>query len=107
MPMEQTNKEHKKRQEAMKKRLQTLGTGNPVVKQAIEENEPKRDVYKEFAVVDELVSAARNKYRVDGDFKTCIRNLAEALGKLAGAKSVGGLDTDKNISDNSEDEAKY
>ena len=107
MPIESMDKENKKRQEAMKKRLQALGIGNPVVKQAIEENEPKRDVYKEFAVIDELVNAARNKYRVDGDFKTCVRHLAEALGKLAEGKSTGGIDSKTNEVQNKETEADY
>src|SRR3990167_10570392 len=82
------DKEMKKKQEAMKKRLASLGTGNPVVKMAIEEQDPEKHqkLHQQFAPVDELVMAARKKFMDDGDFKTCIRNLAEALGRLAGAK---------------------
>src|SRR3990167_8466863 len=88
MPMEQTDKEYKKRQEAMKKRLAALRTDNPVVKMAIEEQDPEKHqkLHQQFAPVDELVMAARKKFMDDGDFKTCIRNLAEALRRLAGAK---------------------
>lgn len=101
------DKEYKKRQAAMKKRLKSLGSDNPVVSQAIKDNEPQRDTYKEFAVVDELVSAARNKYRVDGNFKACVQNLSEALGKLASGENSEGLDTGDNKGENKKSEENY
>lgn len=102
-----TDKGYQKRQAAMKKRIEGLGTDNPVVKMAAKSNEPKRDAYKEFSIVDELVRAARNKYSEGGDFQTCVSYLAEALGKLAKSKNTKGLDTDENKGENNSDEENY
>ena len=103
------DKEMKKKQEAMKKRLASLGTGNPVVKMAMEEQDPEKHekLHQEFAPVDELVMAARKKFMEDGNFKACIRNLADALGKLAGAKGSAGIDSGENKVQNKETEADY
>ena len=61
MPMTDMDKEMKKRKEAMQKRLEKLGTGNPVVSQAVKTNKPHENT-GEWDIVEELVSAARKRY---------------------------------------------
>lgn len=77
------DKEYKAKQEALKKRLVGLGSSNPVVKQAIQNNTPKpeRD-YKEWKVVEELYYAAERKFREGDSLKTCVNNLIAALQKV-------------------------
>jgi len=75
----------KKRKKAMQSRLKKLGADNPVVKQAIKKNEPKRDAYEDFEIVHELVSASYSKYAEgEGSLKECVSNLGEAITKAAG-----------------------
>lgn len=91
----------KKRRAAMKKRLATLGKNNPVVAEAIKNQEPyQEDVkWKAWRVVDELVSAARQKYldKEGASMKECVANLASALSKLASKK---GLSEEKTKDEN-------
>lgn len=107
MPDVSPDKEMEKRRKAMKSRLEKLGTDNLVVKMAVNSNEPKRDTYKEFAVVDELVNAARNKYREQGNFKVCVSSLAEALGRLAKTGKAEGVDKTNSNSENGLSEDEY
>jgi len=86
-PMMAMDKEMKKKKEAMKKRLASLGMDNPVVKSAMKSQDPMQHdkKWQEWNVVDELVSAARRKY-FDGEGESmgkCVGNLADALSKLA------------------------
>ncbi len=94
--MNDMDKEMKKRREAMKQRLEKLGTDNPVVAEAIKHNKPHKDM-EEFGIIDELVMAARKNFEEDGNLKECAISLSEALQKIA---KNGGLDKGKSNSDN-------
>lgn len=94
--MTDMDKEMKKRREAMKKRLEKLGTGNPVVAEAVKHNQPHKDM-DEFEVVEELVAAARKRYQEDGNLKQCVISLSEALQKVV---KGGGVDKGVPTGDN-------
>lgn len=96
-PMGNMDKEMKKRQEAMKSRLAGLKS-NPVTDQAVKQNQPKKDSYQTFRPVDELVSAARNNFERDGQLKTCLTHLGNAILDLA---KSGGLDKGASKQDTS------
>lgn len=108
MPMTDWEKKNKKRKEAMKKRLASLGKDNPVVARAVKNQEPPQEdtKWKNWNVVDELVSAARREYfdKEGSSMSKCIANLATALQKLSGTK---GLDTAAAKDNNSELEEDY
>jgi len=75
----------KKRKKAMQNRLKKLGADNPVVKQAIKKNEPRRDAYEDFEIVHELVAAAYSGYAEGGgSLKESVANLGTAISKAAG-----------------------
>jgi len=82
--------EYQKRRDAMAKRLVTLGKDNPVVAKAISAQKPPEmdEKYKNWEIVDELVSAARREYmdKEGGSMNKCVANLANALSKLASKK---------------------
>jgi len=84
------NSDFQKRREAMKKRLVSLGKDNPVVARAMKAQEPPQEdtKWKEWEVVDELVSAARREYfdKDGGEMGECVANLSKALSKLASEK---------------------
>ena len=85
-------KENRKKKEAMKKRLLSLGKDNPVVAKAIKQQEPPMEDKKwaNWDVVDTLVSAARREYfdKEDANLQTCVSNLSRALAKLASKKPI-------------------
>lgn len=87
MPMGKMDKEMQKKREAMKSRLAALGKNNPVVMGAMKMQDPHHEdmKWKNWQVVDELVSAARREYmdKENGSMKECVINLATALSKLA------------------------
>ena len=87
--LESTNmdKEMKKRQQAMRDRLSSLKK-NPVVDQALKQTQPKQDSWETFRPVEELVSAARVKYEGDGELKTCLTHLGNAILDLAKSKTL-------------------
>jgi len=102
------SKEFQKRKEAMKKRLVSLGKNNPVVAKAVKNQEPPQEdtKWKEWQIVDELVSAARREYfdKEGGKMNECIANLASALSKLASQK---GLDKGKEKHNNDDIDEDY
>lgn len=83
------DKEIKQRREAMKKRLEKLGE-NPIVEKAIENQEPEEDLYEDFEIVHELVSAAFATYSEKKNLKKCMKELGESIVKASqqlGSKS--------------------
>lgn len=78
-----TDKEYKKKQKALQKRVKSLGVDNPVVKKAVKRLEPSRDAYEDFEIVHELVSAAYSEYEGQGNLKTCMSDLGKAISKAA------------------------
>ena len=86
------SKSHEKRKEAMKKRLFSLGKNNPVVVKAIKSQDPPMEdmKWKNWAIVDELVSAARHEYfnKEGSSMSKCVANLATALSNLASKKTL-------------------
>jgi len=101
------SKEYQRKKEAMKKRLILLGKKNPVVAKAVKNQEPpKEDIkWKEWQIVDELVSAARREYfdEEKGEMNECIANLASALSKLASQKGIDKGNQKHNNDDIDED----
>lgn len=89
-----------KRKAAMAKRIASLGKGNPVIAQAVKSQKPPEqdNRWKNWEIVDELVSAARKRYFDEEGEKmnVCISNLSKALAKLATQK---GLDKSSGKSD--------
>lgn len=77
------DKEYKKKQKVLQKKVKKLGTENPVVKEAVKRLKPKRDAYEDFEVVHELVSAAYSKYEEQGNLNECMSNLGKAILKAA------------------------
>jgi len=92
-------KERKAREAAMLSRLKKLPKENDIVKIAIKRKAADtrgQDVWKQFEIVDELVSAARKKV-TDGDsFDEAIMELGEALCSL--------VDNGKKKADDDSDE---
>lgn len=76
-----------KRRNAMKGRLASLGKDNPVVAEAMKRQDPPQEdaKWKNWNIVDELVSAARKEYfdEKGESMKDCLTNLSQALSKLA------------------------
>jgi hypothetical protein len=99
---------YQKRKEAMKKRLASLGKGNPVVAKAVKAQEPPEEdkKWKDWQIVDELVSAARREYMDEKgkSMNECVSNLANALSKLASKK---GLDTRSKKHNNEDIDEDY
>ena len=80
------DEDSKKRKKAMQTRLKKLGTDNPVVKKAVEKNQPREDkAYEKFEIVHELVSAAFSEF-AEGKFtmKESMLNLSKAIKQAAG-----------------------
>lgn len=102
------SKDYQKRKEAMKKRLASLGKGNPVVAAAVKNQEPPQEdtKWKNWNIVDELVSAARHSYfKEEGEsMQDCVANLASALSKLASKK---GLDNGNGKVENDDIDEDY
>lgn len=102
------NKDYQKRRDAMKHRLTALGKSNPVVAKAMKNQEPPQEdtKWKNWNIVDELVSAARREYfdKDGGKMGECLANLASALSKLASKKPI---DTKNSGGDNSNNEDDY
>lgn len=107
--------EHKKRQEAMQKRLGMMDMSNPIVKMAAKKADPEKseERYDNFGIVEELVSAARSKYMNEDepDLKMCVKNLAEALYGLANnydkiMKAKASSDDKSDKKDNPTDESE-
>lgn len=100
--------DHQKRKAVMKRRLLSLGKNNPVVSQAIKSQEPPQEdtKWKNWQIVDELVSAARREYfdKEDGSMKMCVGHLANALSKLA---INAGVDKGKAKHNNDERNEDY
>ena len=108
MTMEKPDKEMQKRRDAMKKRLASLGKNNPVVVGAMKMQDPQNEdmKWKNWQVVDELVSSARREYmqKENGSMKQCLTNLATALSKLASKETLDkGKKTVENGSSKDED----
>lgn len=99
--------DYQKRKAAMKKRLSSLGAKNPVVAKAIKAQEPPQEdtKWKEWQIVDELVSAARQEYmhKEGGEMNECVANLAKALSGLASKKGVDNGKAKHNNDDVDED----
>ena len=84
------DKSYEKRQKVLLKKVKKLNNDNPVVEEAIENLNPKRDTYADFEVVHELVSAAYAKYDEQGNLKECMVNLGKAITEAA--TKVGKVD---------------
>ena len=100
---------YQKRKEAMKKRIASLGKSNPVVARAVKnQNPPEEDVkWKNWNVVDELVSAARQEYfknEKESSMNECVAHLAAALQKLSGKRGLDTASAKDNNSDQDEDD---
>lgn len=102
------SKDYQKRKQAMKQRLASLDKKNPVVAAAIKNQEPPQEdtKWKNWNVVDELVSAARHEYfKEEGEsMQDCVANLASALSKLASKK---GLDKGNQTVENDDSNEDY
>lgn len=75
----------KKREQALLKRLQKLPKKNEIVKLAIKRKKAdvnRDEMWKQFDVVEELVSAARKSCMDGEDFSETVMDLAEALKAL-------------------------
>jgi len=98
---------YQKRKTAMKKRLMAMGKGNPVVAEAIKNQEPPQEdkKWQNWQIVDELVNAARHKYMNEekGDLKKCLNNLAQALVKVDTKHTVDKKNGKNNNEDTDED----
>lgn len=106
MPM--MDKEMQKKRMVMKNRLSSLGKNNPVVMKAMKmQDPPETDTkWKNWQIVDELVSAARREYfdKEGGKMNECLANLSQALGKLASKKP---LDNGNSKSENNGSNEDY
>lgn len=100
--------DYQKRRQAMKSRLVKLGKDNPVVSKAVKMQEPPEEDkrWKNWEIVDELVSAARREYfdKEGGNMSGCLVNLSKALSKLASQK---GIDSSKNKVNNDDSDEDY
>jgi hypothetical protein len=96
-----------KRRAAMAKRLTSLGKDNPIVAKAVKAQEPPKEdtKWKEWQIVDELVSAARRQYfdKENCSMGDCVGDLAEALSKLASKKGLDKGNSKVENDDNNED----
>lgn len=101
-------KEMLKKRAAMKQRLAKLGSNNPVVKGAMKMQEPPMEdtKWKNWQIVDDLVSAARKEYfKEEGEsMSDCVSYLAKAFAKLASQK---GLDNGKKKEENDDSDEDY
>jgi hypothetical protein len=93
MPMD---KEMEKKRKAMQKRLSALGPGNPIIKEAIKRMDPKESSWEKFEIVEKLVSGAREKFEATGNFGECMKNLGEAISKLA-TNNTSKKDEDEDL----------
>lgn len=70
--------DYKKRQKALKQRVEKLPS-NPVTDKAVERLEPNDNLYEDFEIVHELVSAAFAEYEMKGNLKRTLKNLGDAI----------------------------
>lgn len=100
-------KEMLKKRAAMKARLEKLGKDNPVVKGAMKMQEPPMEdtKWKEWQIVDDLVSAARKEFfKEEGEsMSDCVAYLAKAFAKLASQKGIDKGNKKEENDDNNED----
>jgi len=108
MEMPSISKEYQKKKDVMAKRLSALGKDNPIVAKAVKAQQPPMEdtKWKEWQIVDELVSAARREYfdKEGGNMSACISSLADALEKLS---TKLGVDKKKAKGNNVSNEEDY